>query len=201
MSCSGIMRPGLNAILGPTGSGKSSWVSHWFPRKNVFKIVSCICRRYLSIALFFCSKILGYSGCKEGSFRSLRRSTHRQSATASKLQMPLWLCGSGAFEQFWLLKPARLVIVWPLVGRWKQAVNTTHLHTQQTQNNIIIPIESCLFAPHKCRSDIPSLVWSTNSWDKYLALQQLNAPVRSPAICSFCQSAVWCWAGTVQWVN
>lgn len=24
LSCSGIMRPGLNAILGPTGSGKSS---------------------------------------------------------------------------------------------------------------------------------------------------------------------------------
>lgn len=29
LSCSGIMRPGLNAILGPTGSGKSSWVSPW----------------------------------------------------------------------------------------------------------------------------------------------------------------------------
>ncbi len=26
---SGIMRPGLNAILGPTGSGKSSWVPIW----------------------------------------------------------------------------------------------------------------------------------------------------------------------------
>lgn len=87
----------------------------------------------------FCSKIFGHSGCKKGSIGSLRGSTHWQSTTASKFQVPLWLCGSGAFEFIHLLKSA-----------------CTDLFVLIT----------CLCPPdiYVCYS-LPGLV-STNSWDK-----------------------------------
>ncbi len=50
-----------------------------------------------------------------------------------------------------------------------------------------------------------SVLVSTNSWGKYLAFQlricaSRKAPLCSPACHGLCLSAVWCWAGCVQWV-
>lgn len=102
------MKPGLNAIMGATGSGKSSWVPSHVLALMLLDIMflkqfprSFNQHEWLQVhdeATPVLLQISGYTSSQEGSCRPNGRGSYRWRSSTSKLQMSVRICGASASD-------------------------------------------------------------------------------------------------------